>query len=319
MGKLKILDYDVGCGGFSKGFFDTKKFEVVNNLLINENNRFTYENLYPNIDFSQKDRDADLFCFTPDVGHSFSRRGAKNFDFSPIQNMCKYIVKNNLQNVFINLPNDAYPLYQDRHYFAYDSNGNPSRDYIICFFKKNGYNARHYVFDGAEFGTPQHRFLNLYWISADIDEDISISGQYGIYKKPYKNVGFWLEDITDDSQLSWHNPDYKKKEECSLVKPGQNAKTTDSLDKNKGYYRLNKDKFSKPLDKIFYLVTSTGPCIHPYYDRPITIREGARLFGLSDEFTWDSKISKKKVALMIYESFTPLVSNIIARKLYKIM
>ena len=67
------------------------------------------------------------------------------------------------------------------------------------------------------------------------------------------------------------------------------------------------------------MVTSTGPCIHPYYDRPITIREGARLFGLSDEFTWNPKMSKKNVALMIYESFTPLVSNIIAQKLYKIM
>ena len=319
MGKIKIMDYDVGCGGFSKGFVDTDKFKVVNNMWVNDQNSFTYQHLYPGIDFSDKEEEnIDLFSFTPDVGHSFSRRGTKNFDFSPIQKLCKDIVSNkNILNAFIVLPNEAYPLYQDRSYFSYDSDGNPAIDFIIYYFRKNGYNIHHHVFDGADFGTPQHRFLNLYWISADIHEDINIYGEYGIHKKSYSSVCSFIKDITDETLLSWHNPNYKYKNECSLVKPGSNAKKTEDLNKNKGYLRFEGDKFSKSLDKKFYLTTSTGPCIQPYYDRPITIREGARLFGLGDEFDWESKISKSKVALMITESFTPIVSKKIAEDLLK--
>ena len=71
------------------------------------------------------------------------------------------------------------------------------------------------------------------------------------------------------------------------------------------------NKISPVLYSDFYLVSSAKASIHPVMNRPFTIREGARLFGLPDTYVWNSDLPKKAVANMIYNSISPIFGNVI--------
>ena len=91
------------------------------------------------------------------------------------------------------------------------------------------------------------------------------------------------------------------------------------MSQNSGYIRLDADKIAPSLSYDFYKVSSKGPSINPWYDRPLTIREGARLFGLTDDFIWSNNLHRKEVAMMIYESFYPKISELLAQKIRKLI
>lgn len=322
MGKLKVLDFDYGCGGFTKGLEDSNLFEVIYNGSINEKNQFCYNNVHKN-SFSQEDvmeKDVDLLVFTPDLGHKLFRLGEKNFSRSQLDNFTALISINDFDNLIFVTQREAIPLLQSFNKVLLNFDGFPTKDVISCRLIDLGYNVFNFVLDGAGFGLPQHKFYNIYWASKVSDKNIFIKEGFGFYKRPYRKVKHLIGDIDDDSELSWHNPDYRKKDSCSLVSPGSNARKTEKLSKGSGYVRLDGDNLAYPsLSYDFYNVSSKGSSINPWYDRPLTIREGARLFGLSDDFIWADNVSKKDVGMMIYESFPPVVSNLMARKIAKLI
>ena len=194
-------------------------------------------------------------------------------------------------------------------------NGLPTTDIISCNLIRLGYNTIQYVFDGAGFGLPQHVFYNVYFATKN-KPIIDLKERFGPYKVPYKVPGDYLKDVTDDSNLTWHDVNYDKKDVCQYIIQGLNARKTKEVTQNQGYKRVVWDKIMDiKLDSKFYGVSSDSYCIHPLYDRPLTIREGARLYGLHNGYDWDSSVSKKDVATMICNSFYPKLAGLIGQKI----
>ena len=321
MEKLKVLDFDYGCGGFTKGLEDSGFFEVVYNGSINEKNQLCYNNVHKR-DFSHKDliqKDVDLVVFTPNLGQKLYGIGGGNFFKSQLDNFTALVYLYDFDNLIFITSREAIPLLQFYDKVLLTNDGVPTKDVISCRLLESGYNVFNFVLDGAGFGLPQHKYYNIYWASKVVDKSIFIKEGFGVYKRPYRHVQHLIGDIRDYTSLTWHIPDYKMRDFCSLVKPGSNARQTENLSQNSGYIRLDADKIAPSLSYDFYKVSSKGPSINPWYDRPLTIREGARLFGLTDDFIWSNNLHRKEVAMMIYESFYPKISELLAQKIRKLI
>ena len=125
-----------------------------------------------------------------------------------------------------------------------------------------------------------------------------------------------IMDILNNVQnQSWHSPDFRKQHICEQIKQGSSASKTKSLSLTSGYIRLFADKTAPLLSNDFYKCSDKKASIHPIENRPFTIREGARLNGLTDDFTWDSNLSKKTVAQLIYNSVSPILGYHIGKSL----
>ena len=317
MEKLKVFDFDYGCGWFSKGLEDTGLFEVTYNGSINDKNKLCYNNTHLN-DFDSLDiipNEVDLVVYTPHLGNKLYGIGRQNFQFSELNNFTALTTIKDFQNIIFITQRDAIPLLQSSNKICYTTDEKPTMDIISCRLIDLGYNVFNFVLDGAGFGLPQHVYYNIYWASKNIDKSIEIKEGFGLYKRKYRTVKNVLKDITDDSDISWHNPVYKKRNVCSKIFPGSRASKTDSVSQKSGYIRLNENFLSQSLLYDFYNFSSKGPSINPWYDRALTIREGARLFGLTDDFNWDFNLLNKDVALMIYESFPPVISKLMGKKI----
>ena len=319
MEKLKIIDFDFGCGGFSKGLEDTGLFEVIYNGSINKKNKMCYNNIHIN-NFDELDiipNEVDLVIYTPHLGNKLYGIGRQNFQFSELNNFTALTTIKNFRNVIFITNRESIPLLQQSNKISYTFDGRPTLDIISSRLSELNYNVFNFVLDGAGFGLPQHKYYNIYWASKNIDKSIEIKEGFGVYKRKYRTVGNVLKDIDDNSDITWHNPVYKKKDICSKILPGQKASTTKNISQSSGYIRLDENNLSQPLLYDFYNFSSKGPSINPWYDRALTIREGARLFGLTDDFTWNNTLSKKEVALMIYDSFPPIISKLMGKKIAK--
>lgn len=213
MEKLKIIDFDFGCGGFSKGLEDTGLFEVIYNGSINKKNKMCYNNIHIN-NFDELDiipNEADLVIYTPHLGNKLYGIGRQNFQFSELNNFTALTTIKNFQNVIFITNRESIPLLQQSNKVSYLFDGRPTLDIISSRLLDLNYNVFNFVLDGAGFGLPQHKYYNIYWASKNIDKSIEIKEGFGVYKRKYRTVGNVLKDIDDNSDISWHNPVYKKK------------------------------------------------------------------------------------------------------------
>lgn len=310
MNKIKVIDFDSGCGGFSKGLEDSGFFEVVSNPLINKYNNTCYNNSHKNF-FTSKDvikkNDVDLVIYTPP---------GKKPNLKKISNYIAFLSINNFDNVIFILKRDMIPFLDISDEVYLDINGYPTRNFISCHLIELGYQVSQFVLDGAGFGLCQHNYYSIIWASK-YGGDIKIKEGFGFFKRPYRFVKHVLKGVDDESDLNWHNIDYSKRDICSKVLPGEKAFTTPSLSQNFGYFRLNDGFLDVSLHNDFYRLSSKGPSIHPWFDRPISLREGALLFGLSNDFVWDVGLKKECVAGMIFNSFPPVVSKLMAGRIKK--
>lgn len=320
MNRLKVIDFDYGCGGFTKGLEDTKKFRVTKNFSLNSNNLYCYNKTHHNdfiIDDSLTD-DFDLVVFSPDLKKPSSKQ--KTLDMTEINNILIFVSMKKPENLIIITKREVFPFLQvsDKVCMINDT-PHPSKDIFANFLADIGYKVYNFIMDGAGFGLPQHIYYNIYWASTNDVGDLNLKEGFGRFKQPYRTPKNLIGDLRDNSEISWHEPDYKKKNICSLIEPGSNAKKTSAVSVSQGYNRLENDKVFSHLGSDFYTVSSSFPSIHPYYDRPLTIREGARLFGLTDDFDWDNRLKNKVVASMIYDSFYPVLSTLMGLRLYKML
>lgn len=322
MYKLKVIDFDYGCGGFTKGLEDTNKFIVTKNLSLNEINSYCYNNVHKKnflLDDSADD-DFDLVVFTPHLGKCFLNEKAGEYDKTEINNILIFVSLKKPDNLIIITKRKFFSYLQtsDKVCKINDTRV-PSKDIFANFLADIGYNVYNFIMDGAGFGLPQHVFYNIYWASLNDVDTFNLMEIYGRFKRPYRTPRNLIGDLTDNSNVSWHDINYKKRDICSLIKPGSSAGKTSLVSQTQGYNRLLPDKEFSHLNNDFYTVSSNFPSIHPWYDRPLTIREGARLFGLTDDFDWDLKLKNKTVASMICDSFYPALSRLLGLKIYKIL
>lgn len=296
--KINVIDFDPGCGGFTKGLEDSGFFEVIYNGSINEANKTTYNKTHKN-DFSELDilpNNIDLAVFSPNLGDNLHGLGKKNFNISEINNFTALITLHDIKNIIFLTQRQAIPFLQLSKKVNLTTDNFPTKDIISCRLIDLGYNTYNFVMDGAGFGLPQHKYYNIYWATKVQDQNINIKEGFGMYKRKYRTSKQLLKDINDSTELTWHKPNYN------------------SFSKNIKYYRLPEDTVSRPISNDFYKNT-----LHPFYDRPLTIREGAVLFGLTNDFDWETKLSKNEVSRMIYNSFPPLISKLMANRIKKII
>lgn len=312
MEKFQVIDFDSGCGGFSKGLEDSNFFEVVYNGSINKKNELCYNNIHKN-SFSILDTPPskiDLAVFIPPISHKII--DSNNF-LKIVNNFLAFITLHDIENLIFITNRNIIPYLHISDKIFYTNDDLPTRDIISCKLIELNYNLYNFILDGAGFGLPQHQFYNIYWASKSTDKNILIKNGFGFYKRPYRKVKNVLKDIDDNTKLPWHIPNYNYRKYCSLVKKGGRL----DLENKIGYIRLDENKIAPSLSYNFYTPSSSGPSIHPLFDRPLTIREGARLFGLSDDFIWHYKLSNLDVGVMIKNSFPPLISKLLANKIRK--
>lgn len=75
---IKVVDFDSGCGGFTSGLEDTKKYRVLVNYKLNKKNIKCYNLVHKyNFDYDITIDDFDLLTYTFDLGTSLSKKGGR--------------------------------------------------------------------------------------------------------------------------------------------------------------------------------------------------------------------------------------------------
>lgn len=317
---IKIVDFDSGCGGFTSGLEVTNKYRVLVNYKLNKKNIKCYNLVHKyNFDYDTNIDDFDLLTYTFDLGTSLSKKGGQNFNPADIYNFLAFVDLKHPDHILAITKEDAIPLLNTETEVSFLYNTFPTIDIISSNLISRGYNVQQYVFDGAGFGLPQHVFYNLYF--ATINEPIiNLKERFGQYKNPYKTPSRYLSSVFDESNLTWHDVDYSKANICKYIAPGSNAFRTKQVSQKRGYKRINGDFIlDNKLDSKYYLVSSDSFSIHPLYNRPLTIREGAILYGLHNGYDWDVSLSKKDVANMVCNSFYPKLASLIGQKIFNIL
>lgn len=331
--KYKIIDFDHGVGGLTTGMEQYKdKFEVIAAPWINSDNSLCYNVNHKNFFESGEEfpEDFDVAIFYPNLGTAFARSGHSNFDLSEIKNVFNFLDNFEPNYAIIYMRPEATVFMGDSADLRYTADGWPVYDIVVDALDEK-YNVFQFVIDGANYGVPQHKIVSFYLcVKKGIDFQvkkpkpkfniqtgfITIQDAIGdIEGKDYSDFSnTFIQYCTnfDNLRLTWHDFNLKSSENCSHVKQGSNARRTKELTQVSGYIRPKYNKICPTLYFDYYLTSSSKASIHPVQHRPFTIREGARLFGLPDTFVWNTSLSKKKVAGMIYNSVSPIYGRVVA-------
>lgn len=328
----KILDFDHGLGGLSNGMEIFGDFEVIGAPWLNEKTNLCYnlnhKNLFE-IGVYDLHCDYDIALFNPYFGDNFLRRGSNNFDFSEINQVIDFLKSSQPDYAIISTKPEVVQYLGNVELPTYTADNWPVYDYI-CFGLKDYYRTFQFVIDGAEYGIPQHKKMNFYLCvhKKAHSADFSIPAKTHSIKKGFVTIQNAIGDIEgndygvyssnfidfcrqDKPRLTWHECKFEKQKQCSYIQEGGSAKTTKELTQKTGYIRPKYHKICPNLDFEFYKLSSKRASLHPIVNRPFTIREGARLFGLPDTYVWNNNLKKHEIALMIYNSISPIFGKVI--------
>ena len=324
---INVIDFDHGCGGLTAGFERYGEFITIDNLYLNKNNQKCYNEVHLNPFWTEAhvsendydDLDIRVACFSPYFGDKIARRGAKNFDSFELKKQLKWIKNFTPEVVVFSLFPEVIshlhlpPKHDVERENVITSDNWPLFDTIVQFLHQNSYNnVVQFTINYLEYNIPQNKRVSFY-IAWDNNNSFNLYKPYFTKKKKISDV------LTSyDSNDIWHKPNFNYFDNCSKVRPGSRASRS-SIDTNCGYIRLVNDRVSPNLSNVFYRVSDDRPSIHPTEHRPLTIREGARLNGLDDVFTWDSNLSNSIVANMIYNSVSPMVSYYLAKSVFELL
>ena len=171
---------------------------------------------------------------------------------------------------------------------------------ILKTFKKIGYNSKCFDANAADYGVPQLRKRVFIIGSKDKNIDLSFpppthqektdqADLFGNSLKGWVTTGEAINNIPSDNpnHIKYEPADIVKKR-MSKIKAGQNKKVLSedlqpNTNFNNTYGRLDPDKPSFTIHTRFD-TPSTGELYHPYENRALTVREGARIQSFKDEF-----------------------------------
>lgn len=312
---IKIIDYDSGLGGLTHGLEDGNNFVVLRNLKLNENNQELYNATHTCIHKLTNNpatiNDFDMFTASPFFGDKLSRRGMSNFDDRELNECLAYISLHLPRLILISVYGSAITPLQIDSTVTETYDGIPTNDLIIGKLKDMGYTCQNIIFDTSTYILPQAKIVSLYfaWKNGDKIKPLDIPRLSVDTVKSYENgiISEWLKKPVEGAS-KYCKKNFTKKDICSKIKPGDDAKHTSDISVTSGYIRLDPYRICPDLGVDLYKISSSKPCIHPTEDRPLTIAEGARLSGLSDEYVKYDNASKKEMASMIFRSVSPLIS-----------
>lgn len=310
---INIVEYDSGFGSMTwiGGIEDGKNFLVQKNIALNSKNEHIYNNnhfLDHYLNMGEERPPMDLFIASPFFGDKIQKRGLSNFETRELYECLAYISLHSPPYVLISVYGSAITSLQIDSKVTETYDGIPTNDIIIAEMDKIGYDVQNIILDTATYRLPQVKIISLYycWKKNDSVDPISVPGLCEPDEECY--VGRWLRSCRNIHPV-YGKKDWSKKDICNKIKPGENAARTKDVSITKGYARLKPDSQCGNLGLDFYKVSSSGWCIHPYEDRPLTIEEGALLSGIPTEKIIGLNVSKKEAASMIFRSVSPMIGN----------
>lgn len=307
LSRYTVVDLFAGIGGLSQGFVENSdNFELV---FANDNDKWapeTFKVNHPFTNYSTKNIQditaTDVYKASCDkkinvlVGgvpcQSFSMAGYRNRKSKyGLSDERHYLFKH-----FIRLVDELRPevaiIENVKGLLSMD--GGSIRDEIIKDFLQIGYEVNYRVLNAADYGAPQLRqrvffIANRMGIKNQFPEPTHLPHQY-------TSVGEVLNNIPDLN----HQPRQLNGvvlERVKQIKPGRNWTSLpahlQTLSKHSGAYgRLDPNLPARTLTTRFD-TPSVGYVTHPFEHRTLTVREGARIQGFSDEFKFMGPIMQQ--------------------------
>lgn len=333
---LTIVDFDEYMGGISSGLEESDGFVTVDAVNINQDNAipfFASHKQQPNIVTPDNTNNNDIAIFNPFFGSSYySTKWDTNFDSNKLNDILSWILKFEPRCAIVctSIGSEKY-LTSDKLVSSLDG----WAAYDLIFSKlDNKYNCCKLNILGYQYGLSQ-KIGKVFYLAVHKDEDTSnirfptpqIFNPFDYHSIEYaigdlNKLGYDQTFTNDfiayckkkDPQLSFHEPvfnhmdDIAKIDEGSALETGRVFRHKPILHWIRPYY----NKCSPPLGQDFYYVSSHGPSIHPTLNRTFTLREGARLFGFPDHFTWSSQIKKRTIGNMLSKGVSPIFGHILS-------
>ena len=313
---IRIADYDHSIGGLAHGLEDGQNTLIVRNFAMSDENESNYRGHCLYLSESQERDEFDMFIASPWFGDKIGRRGSGNFDLTDLH-VCFDIISKHLPDyILIAVSQPAITYLQIEKTVTETYEGIPTNDLVIARLKEMGYTSQYFTIDPVSYRLPQHKITGFYFSAKKEIFDKPLKLPYTTYDKEESASWRWLQ-IMENKVMNFHDPDFSKKDVCALIAQGSNAKRSPGVSVTKGYQRLQADQPAPRLALDFYRVSSSGPSIHPIFDRPLTIREGALLSGIPETYGWDPKMKKPVVAKQIIQSTSPIIGNKIRMGLLK--
>lgn len=172
----------------------------------------------------------------------------------------------------------------------------------------------------ATYGPGKNPFITLWEAISDLP-DLKAGGSSSEYKTPPQNEYQRLmrsgDPVLKDHSCS--NYGEKMKLVISKVPPGGSIVDVPEELRPKGYFnntyaRLLPDRPGGTITRNFG-TPSSSRCIHPFQDRALSTREGARIQGFPDSFTF--KGGKGSKNLQIGNAVPPFLAEAIGRELMR--
>jgi len=162
--------------------------------------------------------------------------------------------------------------------------GGTVKDEIVRELEKRGYKTDYKVLNASQHGVPQKR-ERVFFIANKLGKD----NIFPEHKKEVTNVGSVLNNIKGEN----HEPRELKGatlERVKLIKQGENwtslPKKLQTKSVHSGAYgRINPNEPSRTLTTRFD-TPSVGYVTHPYENRTLTVREGARIQTFPDSYVF---------------------------------
>lgn len=346
---MRILEYSPNFGTLSAGFENFGDNEVTDVVKLAKDAEFGYNSIhkqwfpssFSSILTYEPKKSIDLAIFTPQFGDKVGRKGAANFFFYDFQDCLDFLSEYKPKFAIFQTEPEAIKYINTAPEYIRDGFGQPSKDKIIYSLSQMGYKSHLLVIDEADYGIPLHRKFAFYVATPENFElrvpkglfTATGKGQYNKYRTvsdaigDLQKMGEWVE-YGSEAQNSYQKR--LRNEQSGRVTWNFTGKLRSSVrDKiiqerdirrdnkiqSKGYNILQNDKIADVLDEHFYLASSKKYSIHPKFDRPLTIREGCRIFGLPDKLSFDLKTPKKSIARMLYKSVSPFIGEILGLSL----
>ena len=352
--KLDAIDLFSGAGGLSYGlsksnFNITLANEIENDFaksfsINHKSTKMICDDIH-NIDFKKelkklKIKEVDLLCGGPPC-QGFSTVGKKN----------KLDKRNSLFWEFIRAVNEIEPkaiMFENVSGFKKLYNG-AAFSTLIKELEDIGYRTYSAILDAANYGLPQRRLRTII-IAVDKNKsfnypDITHSDN-DIFNKPYLTIMDAISDLpalnsreSKDQYLSAPKNKYQKamrngtkiltehnsskygskmREILKLIPKNGSVLDLPEHLRPKSYFnnvygRLDSSSPAPTMTRNFG-TPSSSRCIHPFQNRALSTREGARLQSFPDNFVfYGSKTSKN---LQIGNAVPPLLGEVLGKSIY---
>lgn len=356
MKKYRIIDLFAGCGGISKGFYNTGKVEIVGAIDFEQSACNTYQKNFPNAkvicgDINDISVESTGFCNVdimvggpPCQGFSALNRWEKDKDNDP---------RNRLFYEYLRFVDKLRPkaiMIENVKQILTSKNGYAPK-HIREFLEERGYYVSFKILNAADFGVPQKRERAII---------VALKKEYGKfdfeildkYMLPKVTVAEAISDIATIEEeairyeqgtvflLGAPESEYQKKMQAKDQKlhnhliyyPAQNVQEMISYVPEGGNWKnVPKELFKsernnrhsnylKRIESQSQSVTiDTGHNVyfHPHFKRVPTIRESARIQSFPDDFVFTG--NKGQQFRQVGNAVPPLLAEAVAKGIMEVI